>query len=66
MVAEWTRRLPLSEQTIRSYLTSNIHYVLDEECLEGMRVFFHLAAEAGILPGNNFPMSQLDDYLVNI
>jgi chorismate dehydratase len=50
LVAEWSRRIPLSEETIRSYLTSNIHYVLDEECEEGMREFFQKAAQLGILP----------------
>jgi chorismate dehydratase len=50
LVAEWSRKLPLSEQTIRSYLTTNIHYVLDEECIEGMRVFFRMAGELGVLP----------------
>ena len=47
LVAEWTRQLPLSDETIRTYLTENIHYVLDEECQEAMRVFFRLAAECG-------------------
>jgi chorismate dehydratase len=50
LVAEWSRRLPVSEQTIRSYLTGNIHYILDEECLEGMRGFFRMAADLGVLP----------------
>ena len=50
LVAEWAVRLPISEQTIRNYLTTNIHYVLDEECVEGMRGFFRMAAECGILP----------------
>ena len=50
LAAEWSKRLPISEQTIRTYLTTNIHYVLDEECLEGMRGFFRMAAEYGILP----------------
>jgi chorismate dehydratase len=51
LAAEWSSRLPVSEQTIRSYLTANIHYILDEECLEGMRGFFRMAAELGVLPG---------------
>ena len=51
LVAEWSARLPIPEATIRTYLTTNIHYVLDEECLEGMRGFFRMAAELGILPG---------------
>ena len=41
---------PSPEQTIRSYLSDNIHYVLDEECVEGMRGFFRMAAECGVLP----------------
>jgi chorismate dehydratase len=50
IVAEWSERFPISEETIRSYLTTNIHYVLDEECVEGMRRFFEMAAEYGVLP----------------
>lgn len=50
LVAEWSGRIPVSESTIRSYLTTNIHYVLDEECVEGMRGFFRMAAECGVLP----------------
>ncbi len=54
LTAEWSRKLPLSEETIRTYLTTNIHYVLDDDCLEGMRVFFRMAAECGVLPEYNF------------
>ena len=50
LVAEWSRRLPIPEDTIHAYLTTNIHYILDEECLEGMRGFFRIAAEFGVLP----------------
>lgn len=59
LVAEWTRQLPVSEETIRTYLTTNIHYVLDEECLEGMRGFFRIAASLGILPEYDPPLSEL-------
>jgi chorismate dehydratase len=55
LVAEWTGRIPLSEETIRTYLTTNIHYVLDEECIEGMRVFFEKAADCGVLPAYELP-----------
>jgi chorismate dehydratase len=54
LVAEWSSRIPIPEATIRAYLTTNIHYILDEECVEGMRVFFRKAAEAGVLPAYNF------------
>jgi chorismate dehydratase len=54
LAAEWSRRLPISEQTIRTYLSANIHYVLDDECIEGMRGFFRMAAETGVLPEYEF------------
>ena len=50
LIVEWSRRLPISEQVISDYLSFNIHYILDEECIEGMRGFFRAAAETGILP----------------
>lgn len=54
LVTEWSEKLPVPDHVIRSYLTSNIHYVLDEECQEGMRCFFRKAAELGILPEYEF------------
>jgi chorismate dehydratase len=58
LAAEWSQRMALSEQTIRTYLSSNIHYVLDDECLEGMRGFFREAAEAGVLPPYDFDLAS--------
>jgi chorismate dehydratase len=57
LVAEWSTRLPIPEETIRTYLTSNIHYILDEDCLEGMRGFFRTATECGILPEYAFSVN---------
>jgi chorismate dehydratase len=59
LVKEWSSKLPLSEETIRTYLTTNIHYVLDEECIEGMRGFFRMAAETGVLPAYQLQISSL-------
>jgi chorismate dehydratase len=59
LVAEWSRRFPISEETIRTYLTANIHYVLDEECIEGMRGFFQMAAECGVLPPYTVAVQEL-------
>jgi chorismate dehydratase len=59
LVAEWAPKFPMPESTIRAYLTANIHYVLDEECLEGMRGFFQMAAEIGILPDYNLSMEAV-------
>jgi chorismate dehydratase len=50
LVAEWSRKLPLPLETIREYLSSNIYYHLDAECLSGMQTFFRLASEYNILP----------------
>jgi len=58
LVEEWSAKLPIPEQTIRTYLTSNIHYILDEECIEGMRVFFRTAATLNILPEYTFPIPE--------
>jgi chorismate dehydratase len=59
LVEHWSRQLPLSEKTIRCYLTTNIHYILDEECIEGMRGFFRMAAERGVLPAYELPTLDL-------
>ncbi|MGD0735821.1 MAG: menaquinone biosynthesis protein [Terracidiphilus sp.] len=58
LVAEWSKKLPIPEQTLHTYLTTNIHYTLDEECIEGMRVFFRTAAELGILPEYSFSIAK--------
>ena len=50
LAAEWSSKLPLAEHTIRRYLSENIHYILDDECVDGMRGFFTMAAAAGVLP----------------
>jgi len=50
LVNEWSARLPIPAATIRTYLTENIHYILDEECIAGMKAFFHQAAALDILP----------------
>ena len=58
LAAEWSTRLPIPESTIRTYLTANIHYTLDEECLKGMTAFFRTAAELQILPAYTLPIPQ--------
>jgi chorismate dehydratase len=59
LAEEWAGKLPLSKESIRSYLTTNIHYILDEECIEGMRCFFREAASARVLPAYDFAMTAL-------
>ncbi len=47
---EWAPRLGLSGEQVKSYLTENIHYSLDPDCLEGLQVFYQYARECGALP----------------
>lgn len=46
----WALRLSLTEAEIQRYLTENIHYYLDSGCLDGLALFYHYAAQCGILP----------------
>jgi len=46
----WAGKVGLSESEVRSYLTENIHYHLDQGCLEGLELFYRYAAECGALP----------------
>jgi chorismate dehydratase len=47
---EWAPRLAIDPADARSYLADNIYYYLDDECLEGMQLFYQYAAEIGVLP----------------
>ena len=50
LVAEWTPRIDLPPAIIRTYLTQNIHYTLDDECLRSIELFRSFATQIGILP----------------
>jgi chorismate dehydratase len=50
LAEEWSTRIEVPRETIRFYLTNNIHYILDDACLRGLDVFYRLAAECGALP----------------
>lgn len=50
IVAEWAPRLGLPEKLVADYLVENVDYTLDQENLEGLRLFFRYAAETGVLP----------------
>jgi chorismate dehydratase len=47
---EWAPRLPLTVESVRTYLTQNIHYYLDPPCLEGLELYYRLGTEVGALP----------------
>jgi chorismate dehydratase len=46
----WAPRLGLAVEVVRVYLTRHIHYYLDPPCLEGLDLYYRLAAEIGALP----------------
>ena len=50
LVEEWSAKLPIPAETIRTYLTSNIFYILDEDCRNGLKTFYKLADQFKILP----------------
>jgi len=50
IVNEWTPKLALSHNTIRTYLHDNIHYTLDLDCLRAIERFRTLAASINALP----------------
>ena len=50
LVEEWTPRIAIPPATIHTYLTQNIHYLLDADCKQAIATFRMLAAEEKILP----------------
>ena len=47
---EWAMHIAVPRSTIHTYLSRNIHYILDDECKEGLRRFYELAAACHLLP----------------
>jgi len=50
LVQQWTPRIAIPPTTIRNYLTRNIHYHLDPDCIHTIKLFREYAAEVDILP----------------
>ncbi len=50
LVKEWSSRIAVPTPTIHTYLSENIHYTLDKDCIEGLRTFYRYAAEYSVLP----------------
>ena len=47
---EFAPKYGLEPHQVKVYLTENIDYTLDEENLEGLRLFYKLAVETGVIP----------------
>lgn len=52
-IAEIAKRysepLSLKEEFLRQYLTENVDYHMDESCVEGLRIFYEMAARVGAI-----------------
>ena len=47
---EWSARIAVPRETIRTYLSTNIWYTLDDQCLAGLDLFYRYGVECGALP----------------
>jgi chorismate dehydratase len=50
LVEQWTPRIAIPPTIIRHYLSSNIHYVLNTDCIRAIERFRQYAAEVDVLP----------------
>ena len=50
LVEQWTPRIAIPPATIRHYLTRNIHYLLDPDCIRTIELFRQYAIEVDVLP----------------
>jgi chorismate dehydratase len=50
LVEQWTPRIAIPPATIRHYLSSNIHYILNADCIRAIERFRQYAAEVDVLP----------------
>ncbi len=50
LVRDWSPRIAIPAETIHYYLTRNIHYELDDDCVRTIQLFRQYAAEADVLP----------------
>jgi chorismate dehydratase len=50
IAAEYAPKLNMQPAGVRAYLTQNVDYSLDEDNRKGLRLFYKLAREAGIIP----------------
>jgi chorismate dehydratase len=50
LVEQWIPRIAIPAATIRHYLSHNIHYVLNTDCIRAIELFRQYAAEVDVLP----------------
>lgn len=45
----YSAELSLKEEFLREYLTENVHFYMDEACVEGLRLFYDMAHRVGAI-----------------
>jgi chorismate dehydratase len=45
----YSEELSLKEEFLREYLTQNVHYYMDQACVDGLRLFYEMAANVGAI-----------------
>jgi chorismate dehydratase len=45
----YSQELSMKEEFLREYLSENVHYYMDDDCTEGLRQFYEMAADAGAI-----------------
>ena len=45
----YSLELSLKEEFLREYLSENVHYYMDDACVEGLRQFYEMAADVGAI-----------------
>jgi chorismate dehydratase len=50
IVRAWSPKLGITKQAAKDYLTRSIHFHLDDDCLDGLRLFYAYAHRYGVLP----------------
>lgn len=46
----WSHKLEMTKAAVVEYLTENIHYYLDDACVEGLHLFYRYAHECKLIP----------------
>jgi chorismate dehydratase len=45
----YAEQLSLKEEFLREYLTDNVHYYMDDACVESLRIFYEMAVKVGAI-----------------
>jgi chorismate dehydratase len=49
IAAQYSERLQIKKEFIQAYLEKNVHYYMDQSCLDAMQLFYDKAARVGAI-----------------